>query len=94
MAALVARMQRSLDSRTAFRFSILFAGMMLARGRRSVSSWFRGAGVLDDWDKFYEALQSVGTYPKSLMQPLLKAIVERISIIAGQCLIIAIDIGK
>lgn len=91
MAALVAMMQRSLDSRTAFRFSILFAGMMLARGRRTVSSWFRGAGVLDDWDKFYEALQSVGKYPKSLMQPLLKAIVERISIIAGQCLVIAID---
>jgi len=78
IAVLVAMMQRSLDTRTAFRFSILFAGMMLAKGRRTVSSWFRGAGVLDDWDKFYEALQSVGKYPTSLMQPLLKSIVARI----------------
>ena len=91
IAVLVAMMQRSLDTRTAFRFSILFAGMMLAKGRRTVSSWFRGAGVLDDWDKFYEALQSVGKYPTSLMQPLLKSIVAKIGSNPDQYLSVGVD---
>jgi hypothetical protein len=91
MSLIVAMMQRSLDTRTAFRFSILFAGMVLAKGRRTVSSWFRGAGVRDDWEKFYEALQSVGKYPKSLMKPLLKAIVDRFSSTDSECLRIGID---
>ena len=38
-------MQCSLDSRTAFRFSILFAGILLAKGRRTVSSWLRDARI-------------------------------------------------
>ena len=91
IALLVAMMQCSLDSRTAFRFSILFAGILLAKGRRTVSSWFRAAGVRDDWDKFYESLQSVGKHPKSLMQPQLRTIVERIGSSPDQYLTIGID---
>ena len=84
-------MQCSLDSRTAFRFSILFAGILLAKGRRTVSSWFRAAGVRDDWDKFYESLQSVGKHPTSLMQPQLRTLVERIGSSPDQYLTNGID---
>ena len=91
IAVLVGMMQRSLDARTAFRFSILFAGMFLAKGRRTVSSWFRGAGVGDDWDKFYESLQAIGKCPKSLMQTLLRTIVKHIGSNPDQYLTIAID---
>ena len=91
IAVLVAMMQCSLDSRTAFRFPILFAGILLAKGRRTVSSWFRAAGVRDDWDKFYESLQSVGKHPTSLMQPQLRTIVERIGSSPEEYLTIGID---
>ena len=91
IAVLVGMMQRSLDARTAFRFSILFAGMFLAKGRRTVSWWFRGAGVGDDWDKFYESLQAIGKCPKSLMQTLLRTIVKHIGSNPDQYLTIAID---
>ena len=91
IAVLVAMMQRSLGTRTAFRFSILFAGMFVAKGRRTVSAWFRGAGVRDDWDKFYESLQPIGKHPTSLMQPLLQTVVERFGSNPDQFLSIGID---
>ena len=33
---------------------------MLADGRRTAASWFRCAGVNDDWGRFYELLQAIG----------------------------------
>jgi hypothetical protein len=53
------------------------AGAMLARGRRTASSWFRAAGVKDDWDRFYELLVSAGKVATSLALPLLREIVKR-----------------
>ena len=50
MAVLVTAMARVLDSRTAFRLSIIMAGMMLADDRRVAASWFMAAGVQDDWE--------------------------------------------
>lgn len=70
-------MSRMLDSRIAFRLPIVIAGMMLAGGRRTASSWFRRAGVKDDWDRFYDLLASVGKNAASVMHPLLSIIVKR-----------------
>lgn len=71
IATLVDTMSRMLDSRIAFRLPIIIAGAMLAGGRRTVGSWLRVAGVKNDWDRFYETLQSVGRDTSSLMLPLL-----------------------
>jgi hypothetical protein len=60
IAGLAAEMGRLLDARIAFRLPIILAGALLAGGRRTAASWFRAAGVRDDWDRFYECLQSVG----------------------------------
>jgi len=43
---------------------------MLAGGRRTAARWFRAAGVQDDWDRYYECLQSIGRNVASLMLPL------------------------
>ena len=56
MAVTVASMAALLDVRSAFRLPIVFAGAMLAGGRRTASRWFRAAGVGDDWDRFYDLL--------------------------------------
>ncbi len=76
-AIVVAAMQSLLHARIGFRLPIVIAGAMLARGRRTASSWFRAAGVKDDWDRFYELLVSAGKVATSLALPLLRLIVKR-----------------
>jgi hypothetical protein len=70
-------MSQSLDKRIGFRLPIVIAGAMLAGGRRTAASWFRCGGVKDDWDRFYELLQSIGRNTASLMLPLLIVIFKR-----------------
>ena len=48
MQEMVGALQTGLDARIAFRLPIIMAGMLLAKGRRTASSWFRAAGVQDD----------------------------------------------
>lgn len=72
-----AAMSRLLDRRIAFRLPIVLAGAMLASGRRTAASWFRCAGVKDDWDRFYELLQSIGRNAASLMLPILMCVVRK-----------------
>ena len=66
LALLAAEMAGALDRRMAFRLGIILAGMMLASGRRTASSWFAAAGVRDDWDRFYDCLGSVGRCVRKL----------------------------
>jgi len=77
IAAVVGSMARLLDPRSGFRLSIIFAGAMLATGRRTASSWFRAGGVLGDWDRFYELLGTVGRKATMLASTLLQQIVRR-----------------
>ncbi len=91
IASLAAGMGRLLDARIAFRLPIILAGTLLAGGRRTAASWFRAAGVRDDWDRFYECLQSVGKNATSLMLPLVILIVKRFDPGAGGYWKIAID---
>lgn len=77
IATLGAAMSRLLDKRIAFRLPIVVAGAMLAGGRRTAASWFRCAGVKDDWDRFYELLQSVGKNAASLMLPIVMFVFKK-----------------
>ena len=76
LAEATLRMSRLLDARIAFRLPIVVAGMLLAMGRRTASRWFQGAGVKDDWDRFYELLASLGRGTSALMLPLVVRIVR------------------
>lgn len=74
---LVTAMCGMLDARIAFRLPIIIAGAMLAGGRRTASNWFRCAGVKDDWDRFYDLLESIGRNAATVMHPLLRFIVQK-----------------
>lgn len=91
MADLAAGMGRLLDVRVAFRLPIILAGALLAKGRRTAASWFRAAGVGDDWDCFYDVLQSVGTNVTPLLLPLLICIVKKFDPGPGGVWEIAVD---
>jgi hypothetical protein len=49
-----------LDKRTAGRLPLLLAGILFARGCRTVTSWFRAAGIDNDFRQSYFAVCAVG----------------------------------
>ena len=91
MAGLVASMAGMLDTRMAFRLSIIMAGMMLADDRRVAAAWFTAAGVQDDWDRFYDCLISVGRRTRFLALPLLVAVVRQFAPGRDGRMIVAVD---
>src|SRR5262249_50500202 len=49
-----------LDKRSAARVPVLLLGVLLAQGRRTVTSWFRAAGIREDWRQGYVTVCAVG----------------------------------
>src|SRR6188474_3509672 len=50
----------SLDRRSILRLAWLFLGAVLARGRRTVTSWIRAAGLSDQFRPCYTAVAAAG----------------------------------
>ena len=67
-----------LDKRTAVRLPLLLAGVLFARGRRTVTSWFRAAGIKGDYRQGYVTVRAVGRQapPKSVLDAIAQ-LVER-----------------
>jgi hypothetical protein len=55
-----------LHARNRWRLPILLTGMLLASGRRTVTTWLRAAGVSDDFQDYYYLLTSVGRKSNSI----------------------------
>jgi hypothetical protein len=60
LSAAFLRLAAWFDCRTAQRLPVLFLGMLLASGRRTATSWFRAAGIADDFRRAYHTLFAVG----------------------------------
>ena len=54
------RLALSLDRRSAARFALLLLGAVLARGRRTVTSWIRAARLSDQFRPCYTTVAAVG----------------------------------
>lgn len=54
------RLSSALDRRSAPRLALLFLGAVLARGRRTVTSWIRAAGLSDQFRPCYTAVAAAG----------------------------------
>ena len=91
LATAVARMAGVLDLRMSFRLAIVVAGMLLADARRTASSWFVAAGVLDDWDRFYDALISIGRQSRQVSEVVLRFVIEKLDPGPGGRITLAID---
>lgn len=91
LAQLAAAMSRVLDTRIAFRLPIVLAGAMLASGRRTAASWFRCAGVKDDWDRFYDQLQAIGKNAASLAFAIIHILFRRFDPGEGGYWTLAVD---
>ena len=49
-----------LHQRSAWRLSIIFAGIVFAKGRKTITSWFRAAGISKRYKAFYYFVGSIG----------------------------------
>ena len=91
MLAMVSTLGKVLDARLAFRLAILCSGMLLADDRRTVSSWLVAAGVLDDWDRFYDCLVSIGRVTGRVARMLLIMLVKKLRSGKGGRIVLGID---
>jgi len=55
-----------LHARHRWRLAVLLLGILFARGRRTVTTWLRAAGVSDDFQDYYYFLAAVGRKSKSI----------------------------
>jgi hypothetical protein len=63
-----------LDKRSAARLPLILCGILFASGRRTVTSWFRAAGITDDFRQAYVTVCSVGRHTNQMAAAALYAV--------------------
>jgi hypothetical protein len=85
----IADLATALHGRLAFRLSTLFTGLLFARGRRTVTSWLRAAGIGKDYKNYYYFLGTLGRNIK-LLGGILLAKLRRLPL-PGDRFLLALD---
>lgn len=81
-----------LDRRSAPRLLLLLCGALFARGRRTVTSWFRAAGITWEFRPAYNALWAAGRRAEALGHRLLCCAVKPLACrLPGEHLLFGID---
>jgi hypothetical protein len=70
------RLALVLDRRSAPRLALLFLGAVLARGRRTVTSWIRAAGLSGQYQSCYIAVAAAGKKAETIAAYLVTAVVK------------------
>src|SRR6476661_4553142 len=70
------RLASALDRRSAPRLALLFLGAILARGRRTVTSWIRAAGLSDRFQSCYIGVAAAGKKADSIAARLALEVVK------------------
>lgn len=84
------RLAGPLDRRSAPRLALLFVGAVLARGRRTVTTWIRAAGLSGRFQSCYIAIAAAGRQADSIAVRLLNGVVALLATGSGR-LTLAID---
>jgi hypothetical protein len=71
LSAWLTQVTGALDRRSAPRLLLLLVGALFAKGRRTVTSWFRAAGITTDFRRAYSALWAAGRHATDLAARLL-----------------------
>src|SRR5262249_3174577 len=89
VALWVANMASTLHGRLGWRLVVLFTGLLFARGRRTVASWLRGAGITTDYKNHYYFLGSLGRNIKVVGSLLLSKVLKIVPL--GERILLGID---
>ena len=63
---------------SAWRLSIIIAGIVFANGRRTVTSWFRAAGITKQYKAFYYFIGSIGRKTETIATILFEIMINLI----------------
>jgi DDE superfamily endonuclease len=74
----IAAFQAPLHDRLAWRLEPMMLGVIMAKGRRTVSSWLRAAGLRIGWEDFYYFLTAVGKVGDFMAMLLLRLLVRNL----------------
>jgi hypothetical protein len=74
----------ALDRRSAVRLALVFVGALLARGRRTVTSWIRAAGLTADYKPVYPAVAAAGKRADAIAARLTWQVVKPLVATAGR----------
>lgn len=85
----VAWMQLGLHGRSRWRLPLVFAGLLLARGRRTVSSWLRAAQLQADYIDYYYFNGSVGRKTTALATRLFSLLLKHLPL--PERIVLALD---
>jgi hypothetical protein len=92
VSTILANLAVHLDRRTQPRFWSVFFGLLMCRERRrTVSAWFRAAGIGKDFRQAYLVLGSVGRRVKSLSSAMLTTIESVLGLDSEDRLVFALD---
>ena len=78
-----------LDSRTSWRLPIVLLGLLLARGRRTVSSWLRAQGIGIDYEDYYYFIVSLGRKTEILATQIFRLLLTHLPV--GERFVLALD---
>lgn len=67
-----------LHQRSAWRLNIMFTAMLFARGRKTITSWLRAAGINRCYKAFYYFIGSLGDKTEEIADELLKMMIRQI----------------
>jgi hypothetical protein len=85
----ITAMAGTLHGRLHGRLLALFTGVLFARGKRTVASWLRGAGVQDDYKNHYYFLGSLGRKIRWVGTLLLSRVLKKVP--TGDRILLALD---
>jgi DDE superfamily endonuclease len=92
LSAWLSQIVGALDRRSAPRLLFVLVGALFAHGRRTVTAWFRAAGITDDFRRAYCALWAAGRRAEALAYRLLCAAVKPLMrLTPGDHLLFALD---
>jgi hypothetical protein len=74
----IAAFQAPLHKRLAWRLEPMMLGVVMAKGRRTVNSWLRAAGLRIGWEDFYYFLAAVGKDCEFMATLLLRLLVRNL----------------
>ena len=85
----IAYLSAGLDARNRWRLAVLLPGLLFAHGRRTVTTWLRGAGASDDFQAYYYFLSALGRKTESVATRLLMLVLRVLPL--GQRVLVVID---
>jgi DDE superfamily endonuclease len=85
----IAALAQHLHARLAWRLAPLLLGLLFARGRRTVTSWLRAAGIAEGFPAYYYLVARVGRASQGIAAFLLRLLLGRID--GGERLLFALD---